>query len=109
MTATPPCPAAPPAASIALVTGATAGFGQAISRALLQAGWRDIGTGRRADRLAALRAQWPEAFLPLAFDVADRAECRRVLEADIEAHGAYYGVVLNAAAKIGRASCRERV
>jgi len=32
----------------------------------------------------------------LQFDVADRAECRRVLEADIEAHGAYYGVVLNA-------------
>ena len=79
MTATPPCPAAPPAASIALVTGATAGFGQAISRALLQAGWRVIGTGRRADRLEALRAQWPEAFLPLAFDVADRAAAQGAL------------------------------
>ena len=79
MTATSPCPAAPPAASIALVTGATAGFGQAISRALLQAGWRVIGTGRRADRLAALRAQWPEAFLPLAFDVADRAAAQGAL------------------------------
>ena len=79
MTATPPCPAAPPAASIALITGATAGFGQAISRALLQAGWRVIGTGRRADRLEALRAQWPEAFLPLAFDVADRAAAQGAL------------------------------
>ena len=79
MTATPPCPAAPPAASIALVTGATAGFGQAISRALLQAGWRVIGTGRRADRLEALRAQWPEAFWPLAFDVADRAAAQGAL------------------------------
>ena len=79
MTATSPCPAAPPAASIALVTGATAGFGQAFSRALLQAGWRVIGTGRRADRLAALRAQWPEAFLPLAFDVADRAAAQGAL------------------------------
>ena len=77
--ATPPCPAAPPTASIALVTGATAGFGQAISRALLQAGWRVIGTGRRADRLAALRAQWPEAFWPLAFDVADRAAAQGAL------------------------------
>ncbi len=77
--ATPPCPAAPPTASIALVTGATAGFGQAISRALLQAGWRVIGTGRRADRLEALRAQWPEAFLPLAFDVADRAAAQGAL------------------------------
>ena len=79
MTATSPCPAAPPAASIALVTGATAGFGQAISRALLQAGWRVIGTGRRADRLEALRAQWPEAFWPLAFDVADRAAAQGAL------------------------------
>ena len=79
MTAPSPCPAAPPAASIALVTGATAGFGQAISRALLQAGWRVIGTGRRADRLEALRAQWPEAFLPLAFDVADRAAAQGAL------------------------------
>ena len=79
MTATPPCPAAPPAASIALVTGATAGFGQAISRALLQAGWRVIGTGCRADRLETLWAQWPEAFLPLAFDVADRAAAQGAL------------------------------
>lgn len=32
----------------------------------------------------------------LAFDVADREAARAVLEADIAAHGAYYGVVLNA-------------
>jgi 3-oxoacyl-[acyl-carrier protein] reductase len=32
----------------------------------------------------------------LQFDVADRAACRAALEADIEAHGAYYGVVCNA-------------
>jgi 3-oxoacyl-[acyl-carrier protein] reductase len=32
----------------------------------------------------------------LQFDVADRDHCRRVLEEDIEAHGAYYGVVCNA-------------
>jgi 3-oxoacyl-[acyl-carrier protein] reductase len=28
--------------------------------------------------------------------VADRARCKAILEADVEAHGAYYGVVLNA-------------
>jgi 3-oxoacyl-[acyl-carrier protein] reductase len=32
----------------------------------------------------------------LQFDVADRARCKAILEADVEAHGAYYGVVLNA-------------
>ena len=31
-----------------------------------------------------------------AFDVADRGRGARRLEADIEAHGAYYGVVCNA-------------
>ncbi len=32
----------------------------------------------------------------LAFDVADREAARAALEADVEAHGAYYGVVCNA-------------
>ncbi|WP_251276886.1 SDR family NAD(P)-dependent oxidoreductase, partial [Enterobacter hormaechei] len=32
----------------------------------------------------------------LAFDVADRDAARGALEADVEAHGAYYGVVCNA-------------
>jgi 3-oxoacyl-[acyl-carrier protein] reductase len=32
----------------------------------------------------------------LTFDVADRAAARAALEADVEAHGAYYGVVCNA-------------
>lgn len=40
---------------IAMVTGASSGFGEAISRQLVQAGYRVIGTGRRADRLAARR------------------------------------------------------
>jgi len=32
----------------------------------------------------------------LQFDVADRAQCAAVLQADVDVHGAYYGVVLNA-------------
>src|SRR6185295_7836520 len=31
----------------------------------------------------------------IGFDVADRAACRAALDADIAAHGAYYGVVSN--------------
>ena len=38
---------------IAMVTGASSGFGEAISRQLVNAGYRVIGTGRRAERLAA--------------------------------------------------------
>ena len=35
---------------IALITGATAGFGTAICRTLIQAGYFVIGTGRRTER-----------------------------------------------------------
>ncbi|MDO2948680.1 SDR family oxidoreductase [Aeromonas simiae] len=58
---------------IAMVTGASAGFGAAISRTLVQHGWRVIGTGRRQERLAALAQELGAAFLPLAFDIQDRA------------------------------------
>ena len=57
---------------IALITGATAGFGTAICRALIQAGYFVIGTGRRTERLTSLKAELGEKFLPLAFDISDR-------------------------------------
>jgi NADP-dependent 3-hydroxy acid dehydrogenase YdfG len=41
----------------ALVTGASSGIGQATVRALIGAGWSVIGVARRADKLAALRAE----------------------------------------------------
>ena len=65
---------------IAMVTGASSGFGEAISRLLVQAGYRVIGTGRRADRLAALADELGEQFLPLAFDVQDKAATRAAIE-----------------------------
>ena len=57
---------------IALITGATAGFGTSICRTLIQAGYFVIGTGRRSERLASLKTELGEKFLPLAFDISDR-------------------------------------
>jgi 3-oxoacyl-[acyl-carrier protein] reductase len=48
-----------------------------------------------AEAVAAEVRAGPQARV-LQFDVADRARCKAILEADVEAHGAYYGVVLNA-------------
>ena len=56
----------------ALVTGASAGFGEAISRRLVKDGWRVIACARRQDRLDALRdASGAEQLLPFVLDVAD--------------------------------------
>ena len=56
-----------------LVTGATAGFGQAIARRFVRDGQRVIATGRRAERLEALRAELGSSLLPWPLDVTDAA------------------------------------
>ena len=59
----------------ALITGATAGFGEATARRFLAHGHQVIALGRRVDRLEALKASLPvdqqEKLLTLAVDVCD--------------------------------------
>jgi serine 3-dehydrogenase len=57
----------------ALITGASAGIGAAAARAFVAAGWRVIGTGRRADRLQQLADGLGAAFHPAVFDIRDEA------------------------------------
>jgi serine 3-dehydrogenase len=54
-----------------LITGATAGFGEAAARKFVAGGWRAIGTGRRGERLKALQEELGDAFLPLEVDMRD--------------------------------------
>ena len=56
-----------------LVTGATAGFGEAAARKFVAGGWKAIGTGRRSERLKKLQDELGDAFLPLEIDMRDRA------------------------------------
>ena len=65
----------------ALITGATAGFGRAAARRFIAAGWQVIATGRRADRLDALRAELGDGLHPACFDVRDEAAMRAALDA----------------------------
>ena len=55
------------------ITGATAGIGAAAARRFVRGGWRVIGTGRRTERLDALRTELGEAFEPLSLDMRDIA------------------------------------
>ncbi|WP_301098883.1 SDR family oxidoreductase [Otariodibacter sp.] len=63
----------------ALVTGATAGFGLAICKSLIATGYKVIGTGRRAERLAEIKTELGDNFLPLAFDVSDTQQTKEAL------------------------------
>jgi len=56
----------------ALITGATAGIGQAAARRFVAGGWRVVGTGRRGERLRALQDELGGEFLPLEVDMRDR-------------------------------------
>ncbi|QHC35706.1 SDR family NAD(P)-dependent oxidoreductase [Komagataeibacter xylinus] len=56
---------------IALVTGATAGFGKAIATRLVRDGYRVIATGRRRERLDALAAELGPDLLAFELDMTD--------------------------------------
>lgn len=64
---------------VVLVTGASAGFGAALSRQLVEAGDVVIGTGRRAERLQGLASELGPAFRPLPFDILDPAQTNAAL------------------------------
>ena len=83
-----------------LITGSNRGIGKAIAMALAADGYDIVVHCRnRRDEAEAvaeqIRVLGRQAWV-LQFDVADRAQSRAALNADIEQHGAYYGVVLNA-------------
>lgn len=54
-----------------LVTGATAGFGAAMTRRFVRDGHRVIAAARRVERLQALHSELGAAVLPLVLDVTD--------------------------------------
>ena len=56
-----------------LITGASAGFGMAMTRRFVRDGHRVIATARREERLRVLADELGDAVLPVALDVTDAA------------------------------------
>jgi len=63
----------------AVVTGASRGFGRAISAALVAGGIRVIGIARQEEDLRAVRAELGDGFVPLAADATDEGLARDVI------------------------------
>lgn len=93
-------PTADPPRHSVLVTGSSRGIGAAIARRLAADGFDVVVHCRsevdKARQVVEAVEKSGAAARLLTFDVADRDGCRTALEADISAHGCYYGVVCNA-------------
>ncbi|MBR5194578.1 MAG: 3-oxoacyl-ACP reductase FabG [Akkermansia sp.] len=83
-----------------LITGSSRGIGAAIARKLAAEGYAIILHARNnrqaCDNLAAELTDAGTPCRVLMFDIADREATTQALKADIEEHGAYYGIVCNA-------------
>lgn len=83
-----------------LITGASKGIGKAIALGLAADGFAVVVHYHRDEAgaqqtLEDIKAQGGTGRV-MQFDSANREQCRSVIEADIETHGAYWGVVNNA-------------
>lgn len=65
--------------NIALVTGASSGFGQAICCKLIADGYKVIGVARRTDKLQKISDELGSNFLPLSLDITKKDAVESIL------------------------------
>ena len=77
-----------------LITGSSRGIGASIARRLADEYEVVLHARSKSDELLKMASELGAKFM--TFDVADTAAAKEAIEADIEANGVYYGVILNA-------------
>lgn len=79
-----------------LVTGASGGIGLAIVKAVLAAGYHVVAHyNSHAESLVELQKEFGDKIQLIQFNVADRENCKTILENDVKENGACFGVVLS--------------
>lgn len=94
-------------AKIALITGATSGFGKSAVELFIKNGWKVIGTGRRKERLDALKAQLGENFHGLAFDIQNTDQIASVIDSIPKDFQAIDLLINNAGLALGTAPAQS--
>ncbi|QPH97060.1 3-oxoacyl-ACP reductase FabG [Campylobacter concisus] len=77
-----------------LITGSSRGIGASIARRLAGEYEVVLHARSKSDELLKMASELGVKFM--TFDVADTAAAKEAIEADMEANGVYYGVILNA-------------
>ena len=77
-----------------LITGSSRGIGASIARRLANEYEVVLHARSKSDELLKMAGDLGAKFM--TFDVADTAAAKEAIEADMEANGVYYGVILNA-------------
>jgi len=90
-----------------VVTGGTDGIGRALVDALISMGARVATCGRNHDKLYALQAAYPSAYLhTMVADVSSENDCRRFIESTVKALGGI-DILINNAGVSMRALLKE--
>ncbi len=79
----------------ALVTGATGGIGEAIARAFHKAGATVAVSGRKVDKLEALKAELGDRIAVVPCDLADRAAVGKLIDEAVKALGGRLDILVN--------------
>lgn len=77
-----------------MITGSSRGIGASIARRLAGEYEVVLHARSKSDELLKMAGEIGAKFM--TFDVADTAAAKEAIEADMEANGVYYGVILNA-------------
>lgn len=84
-----------------LITGASSGFGKALTEYAVSQGYSVVATARRKEKLDALAQTAPDQILPISMDVTNRDQIKNAIQAaidkfvriDVLINNAGYGIV----------------